>query len=87
MNNQEVVERLDILISLMIPQFESNKYQIKGLGLDILKLADAEHSIEDMVKKLKKPRTIIDPLLSKLRAQGLVKSISKNSKTFYIRLL
>jgi hypothetical protein len=87
MNNQEVVERLDILISLMIPQFKPDKYQIKGLGLDVLKLADAEHSVEDMVKKLKKPRTVIDPILSKLRTQGLIKSISKNSKTFYIRLL
>lgn len=87
MNNQEVVERLDILISLMIPKFESARYQIKGLGLDILKLCDAEHPVEDMMKRLKKPRTTIDQTLSKLRLQGFIKSISKNSKTFYIRLL
>lgn len=87
MNNQEVVERLDILISLMIPQFENGKYAIKGIGLEILKYSDAEHSVDDMMKKLKKPRTVIDPILSKLRSQGLIKSITKNSKTFYIRLL
>ena len=86
MNNQEVVERLDILISLMVPAFNSSKYQIKGVGLDILRLADGNNTVEDMVKKLKKPRTVIDPLLSKLRSQDLIKSVSKNSKTYYIRL-
>ncbi len=86
MNNQEVVERLDILISLLIPRFNPSSYPIKGVALDILRLADAEHSVDDMVRSMKKPRTVIDPLLSKLRSQGLIKSITKNSKTFYIRL-
>lgn len=87
MNNQETIERLDILISLMIPKFESHKYPIKGIGLDILKLADAEHSVDDMMKKLKKPRATIDQTISKMRSQGLIKSIVKNSRTYYIRLI
>jgi predicted transcriptional regulator len=86
MNNQELVERLDILISLLTPKFEPSKYNIKGLGLDILKLADADNTVEDMMKKLRKKRPIIDQTLSKLRTQGLIKSISKNSKTYYIRI-
>jgi hypothetical protein len=84
--NKDVVERLDILISLMIPHFSEEKYDIKGLGLDILRLSDGDHSIEEMVKKLKKGRNLIDPVLSKLRSKGLIKSIIKDSKTYYIRL-
>lgn len=87
MTDQDIVERLDILISLMVPKFEQSKYQIKGLGLEIIKMSDATYTVEDMVKKLKKPRTLIDPALSKLRSQGFIKSISKNSKTYYIRLI
>jgi len=87
MNNQEVVERLDILISLMIPKFDENKYPLKGLGVEILKLADADNTVEDMMKKLGKGRPVIDNAISKLRSLGLVKSISKNNKTYYIRLI
>lgn len=86
MNNQEVVERLDILISLLLPKFDASKYPVKGLGLDILHLCDAEHTVKDIMKKLKKERPIIDQTISKLRSQGLLKSIVKNSETYYIRL-
>ncbi|HEY5748606.1 MAG TPA: hypothetical protein VIU12_21195 [Chryseolinea sp.] len=86
-NKPEIVERLDILISLMIPRFNKDKYQLKGLPLDVLELCDAEKTVENMVKTLKKSRPLINNALSKLRSQGLIKSISKNSKTYYIRLL
>lgn len=86
MNNLEAIERLDILIALMIPKFDENKYPVKGLGIEILKLADAENTVEDIMKKLKKTRPVIDNTISKLRSMGLIKSISKNNKTYYIRL-
>ncbi len=86
-NKPEIVERLDILISLMIPRFSRDNYELKGLPLDVLELCNAENTVENMVKALKKTRPLIDNALSKLRSQGLVKSISKNSKTYYIRLL
>ena len=70
-----------------MPRFDREKYSIKGLGLDVLELCDAEHTVENMVKILKKSRPSIDNTLSKLRPQNLIKSISKNSKTYYIRLL
>jgi hypothetical protein len=87
MNNKEVVERLDILISLLLPRFDPGKYSVKGIGMEILKMADGGHTVEDMTKKLKKSRQIIDNTLSKLRTQGLVRSITLDSKTYYIRLL
>jgi hypothetical protein len=86
-NNQEIIERLDILISLMIPRFDKDKYKLKGLALDVLELCDGESAVETMMKSLKKSRPLIDNALSKLRSQGLIKSISKKSKIYYIRLL
>jgi hypothetical protein len=87
MNNQEMVERLDILISLLLPKFSESKYPIKGIGVEILRLADADHSVEEMMKKLKKSRPVIDNTISKLRSLGLIKSITKNGKTYYVRLV
>ena len=87
MNNQEVIDRLDILISLMLPKFDETKYSVKGLGVEILRLADADNTVEDIMKKLKKSRPVVDNTISKLRALGLIKSISKDSKTYYIRLI
>lgn len=83
----EIIERLDTLIYLLMPRFDRVKYSIRGLGLDVLELCDAEHTVESMVKILKKSRPSIDNTLSKLRSQNLIKSISRNSKTYYIRLL
>lgn len=89
MNNshKEIITRLDILITLLIPRFEKDKYSIKGIALDILRLADGEHTVDDMMKEIKKPRQIIDNNLSKLRKHGLVKSISKEGRNYYVRLL
>jgi DNA-binding transcriptional ArsR family regulator len=87
MNNQEVIERLEILISLLLPKFGEEKYPVKGLGVEIMRLADADHTVEDIMKKVKKSRPVIDNTISKLRSMGLIKSISKNGKTYYIRLV
>lgn len=87
MNNQDVVERLDILISLLVPKFVEDKYPLKGIGIDILRFADAEHTVDDIIKKIKKSRPVVDNTISKLRGMGLIKSISKNGKTYYIRLI
>jgi predicted transcriptional regulator len=83
---EEIVERLDIVISLLIPPYEEAKYPIKGLALEILQLCDLQNSSTDIVKKLKKPRTAIDNNLSKLRALGLIRSVPKNSGTYHMRL-
>ena len=86
MTNEEVIERLDILISLSVPAFNEAKYPVTGLGLEVLRYADASHTVDDICKKIKKPRTAVDTILSRLRAKGLVKSVVKSSKTYYIRL-
>lgn len=49
--NEDILERLDILISLSIPKFDEAKYPITGLGLEILKLCNGEHTLDDLVKE------------------------------------
>ena len=68
--NQEIIERLDILIPLMIPRFDKDKYQLKGLALDVFELCDGKCAVETMVKSLKKSRPLIDNALSKLGLKG-----------------
>ena len=86
MNEKTIVERLDVLISLMIPSFDSSKYEERGVQLDVLELCNFENTVEDMVKKLKKTRNRIDVNLSKLRSKGLIRSVPKNDKTVYVRI-
>lgn len=86
MSEKEIVERLDVLISLTIPRFIESNYQEKGVQVDILKLCDFENTSDDMARKLKKSRNRIDVNLSKLRSKGLIKSVLKNGTTVYVRL-
>jgi hypothetical protein len=86
MNHKAIVERLDVLISLLIPRFDSSKYQERGVQLDVPRLCDYENTADDMVRQLKKTRNRIDVNLSKLRAKGLIRSVTKNGQTVYVRL-
>jgi len=86
MSEKEIVERLEVLITLMIPPFNEGKYQEKGLQLDILRVCDFENTVEDMERKLKKSRNIINVNLSRLRSKGLIRSASKDGSIVYLRL-
>lgn len=86
LNNTDVLEKLDVIISLMIPTFIESNYDMKGLSLQVLKLCNYENTVQDMVKKLKKSRPQIDNSLSKLRTEGYIKTIVKNNLTVYVRL-
>lgn len=86
MSERDIIERMDAMLALLIPAFDKNKYQFKGVPLQVLELCDYEHTVSDMMVKIKKPRNQIDPALTKLRKEGYVKTINKNGKTVYLRL-
>lgn len=86
MSDQETIARLDVIISLLLPTFDEKKYDFKGIKLEVLKLCDFGHTVADMVKQLKKPRTAIDKSLSGLRKEGYIRTIVKGSDNVYIRL-
>jgi Fic family protein len=83
---RQLIERIDILVSLNIPPYSEGKYPVKGIANDLLKLCDAENTAQDMVKKTGKTRNQIDVNLTKLRNKGLIRSVTKDKKTYYVRL-
>ena len=83
MNDKEVIERLDTIISLLLP---NSNYDFKGIKLDVIMLCDYLHTWQDMMKKLKKSRPIIDKALSALRKEGFIKSVKKGDDNVYIRI-
>lgn len=81
-----IVERLDVLISLSLPRFKKESYDFSGVKIDVLELCDYEHTVNDMVKELNKSTNQINVTLSWLRSRGLMKSVEKGGKTYYIRV-
>jgi hypothetical protein len=86
MADQDITERLDTIISLLIPRFKSDSYDFKGVKLDVLGLCDYNHTIEDLMGKLKQSRQIIINSLNQLRKQGFITSINKGEEKVFIRL-
>jgi hypothetical protein len=86
MSEQDIIERMDALVCLLLPPFDESKYNLKGIPIQVLKLCDYEHSVNDMINIIKKPRAQIDNALSKLRKEGYIKSISRNGSNVYLRL-
>ena len=83
---KQLIERMDILISLNVPPHREGASPVKGVAEEILKLCNAENTANDMVKKTGKKRNQVDVTLSKLRSQGLIKSIMKDNNVYYVRL-
>ena len=81
-----VVERLDVLIHLSIPAYTETNYNFSGLPVKIIELCDFEHTRNDIISKLGKPANQIDPALTKLRQSGIIRSVIKNQKTYYVRV-
>ena len=85
-SEQDILDRMDAILSLLMPPFDESKYALKGLPLQVLRLCDFEHTVSDMVKNTKKSRPQIDNALSKLRKEGYIKTITRNGANVYLRL-
>jgi DNA-binding MarR family transcriptional regulator len=84
---EEISEKLDIIISLMIPPFSEEKYDLKGdTQLAVLKLCDLNHTQKDISKKLGKTKKSIERAIQKLMAANLIKSVHKDNEVVYLRL-
>jgi DNA-binding transcriptional ArsR family regulator len=83
---QKIIERLDALVAINMPNADAIGSEMRGLPGEVYKLCDFENTVEDMVRKLGKSRNQIDVTLSKLRSRGLIKSVQKDNKTCYVRI-
>ena len=86
MSEQDIIDRMDAILSLLLPPFDETKCNLRGLPLQVLKLCDYEHTVTDMVKVTKKSRAQVDNALSKLRKEGYIKTLTKNGLNVYVRL-
>jgi hypothetical protein len=83
----DVCNRLDVLISLLIPPIVRDNDPPKGLQLEILKLCDYEHTTEDIQKTLNKTNKHINKDLSLLRSKGMIRTVPRDGKQVHVRIM
>ncbi len=84
---EDIKEQLDIIISLMIPPFSKDKYNLReGTQMEVLKLCDLNYTSQDMTNKLKKTQKAIDMALDKLKSKNLIRTVKRNNKNIYLRV-
>jgi hypothetical protein len=81
-----VCERLDALISLLMPSAVGPIDPPKGLQLDIFKLCDYEHTTEEIRQAVGKKQTHVNKELSLLRSKGLIRSVPRDGRQVHIRV-
>lgn len=82
---EQIVERLNILIELGIPEFKIEGLKLGSVEKVVLKLCDLKHTRKEIVKKTRKTENQIDVTLNNLRRKKLIKSLKIGNKTFYVR--
>jgi hypothetical protein len=83
---ESLCDRLDLVISLLMPAAVRNSDQPKGLALDILKLCDYDHTTEDIRKAVNKTATHVLKELSLLRSKGMIRTVQRNGRQVHVRL-
>ena len=82
---QDIKDRLDVVISMMLRSMSTYGDTTKGLQTEILKLCDYEHTTADIQRLVKKSASHVNKELSLLRSKGLVKSVSRDGRHVHVR--
>jgi len=83
---QGVCDRLDVVISLLMPSAVHNADAPKGLQLDIFKMCDYEHTTEDIRKAVNKSPKHVVKELSLLRSKGMIRTVDRDGQQVHVRL-
>jgi len=84
---EDIKEQLEIIISLMIPQFSKDKYDLKeGTQMAVLELCDLNYTQQEMSSKLKKTKKAIEKAIEKLKSRNLIRTVKRSDRTVYLRL-
>lgn len=81
----QIVERLNVLIELSIPEFHIEGLKLGSVEKTVLRLCDLKHTRKEIAKKTRKTENQIDVTLNSLRRKKLIKSLKIGNKTFYVR--
>jgi hypothetical protein len=85
MVDSSLTERLDALIQLLMPPVPSETRETDEIR--VLRLCDHLHDREAIAKEIGKPIGRIDVILNTLRRDGRIRSVSKDGRTVYVRLI
>jgi hypothetical protein len=78
----QVVERLDALIILLLPRVPEGK---RTDETRVLEYCDFGHTREQIATEIGKATSVVDPILSRLRKAGRIRSMARNGQTVYLR--
>lgn len=83
---QEIIERLDVLIALSMPNANDESGTVSGLAHQVLELCNYENTTDDIVKITKKTKNHVNKELSKLRSDGRIKTVKRGERNVHIRI-
>lgn len=82
----DVVDRLDTLIAVLMPPAGDSRGAATGLAADILTLCDHEHENEDITQAVGKSSNHVKKELSLLRTKGLIKTVRRGDRQVHVRV-
>lgn len=82
----DVVSRLDVLITMLMPPPAQFVGRATGLQVKILERCDYEHTSAEIGKALGKTKGHIHKELSVLRSKGLVRSANRGDRQVHVRV-
>ena len=83
---EDIVDRLDTLITVMMPSSTDGGNSATGLAEKILRLCDYDHETDEIRKSVGKSSNHVNKELTLLRKKGLVKTVRRGKRQVHVRL-
>ena len=84
---KSLCDRLDVVISLLMPAAVRNTDPPRGLQLEILKLCDYDHTTDDIREAVNKSSKHVGKELSLLRSKGMIRTVRRDNRQVHVRTL
>ena len=81
---KNIEKKLDVLIKIqksMAPEAKINENEKK-----LLEFCNSKYTINEIVEKTKKKKSVIEVMLSRLRGKGVIKSVNTKGKIVYSKV-
>ncbi len=84
--NDAIIERLDLMISLLVRRADEAGDDRRGLPCEILKLCDYDHTTDEIAQKLGKKKGHIHKELCVLRTAGRIRTVKRGVRVVHVRI-
>jgi len=81
---KNIEKKIDVLIKIqksMAPEPKINEDE-----KNLLKFCNSKYTINEIVEKTKKKKSVIEVMLSRLRSKGVIKSVNTKGKIVYSKV-